>query len=185
MPRQISSWFPQPHPTFTHTHTPSTRPFTPSASEPGAVSNGVATPIDAPRPAERVRTRPSEGPSAGDCGKSDLWCPRCCWPVTSASSLFLFPPLCLSIVLPPSPRPPSVTYLFNFLKLQNIYENWSRCWLIVLDLIRENLNESELHLWTIRQKSRQKGSKERMGKGLLGRKGLRERGGERKDDFIS
>lgn len=144
---------------YTHTQcSPSPHPFTLSASEPGTVSNGVATPIDAPRPAERVHTRPSEGPSAGDCGKSDLWCPRCCWPVTSAPSLSLFSPF-VSLSFSHPPRPPSVTYLFNFLKLQNIYENESRCWLIVLDLIRENLNESELHCWAIRQKSGQKALK--------------------------
>lgn len=172
---------------YTHTQcSPSPHPFTPSASEPGTVSNGVATPIDAPRPAERVHTRPSEGPSAGDCGKSDLWCPWCCWPVTSAPSLSLFFPF-VSLSFSHPLRPPSVTYLFNFLKLQNIYVfSWK--WEQVLTYrLRFNKRQPEWNwapslnnkteVWT-------KGTEDRMGKGLLRRKGW-EKEVERKDDSIS
>lgn len=53
----------------------------------------------------------AKGPSAGDCGKSDLWCPRCCWPLTFAPSLFIFP--FVSPSLTHSSAFPAVTYLFN------------------------------------------------------------------------
>ena len=56
-------------PLLTHTYTPNTPQrtdththLTPSPYEPGTVSIGMATPIDALCPTERVHTRPSEGP---------------------------------------------------------------------------------------------------------------------------
>lgn len=56
----------------------------------------------------------AKGPSAGDCGKSDLWCPRCCWPLTFALSLFIFPFVS-----------PSLPHTHSLLPVLLLYENES------------------------------------------------------------
>lgn len=93
------------HTTTKHTYTPNTTPLlTPSPPRPPNPAQSASawrrqSMLRAPL---SVSTQGrAKGPSAGDCGKSDLWCPRCCWPVTFAPSLFVFS-LCLSISLPSS-----------------------------------------------------------------------------------
>lgn len=86
---------------LTHIHPPPPRltPLPLSPSEPGTVSISMATPIDAPRPAERVRTRPSEGPL-----RRGLWEIWFMMPVVLLTnnfcSLSLRLSFCLSISLP-------------------------------------------------------------------------------------
>lgn len=76
--------------TSTHTYTS----YPPSPPDLAAHIITVATPIDVPRPTERVCGRPSTGLLHRDCGKSDLWCPWSCWPqtltLTLLFSLFAF-----------------------------------------------------------------------------------------------
>lgn len=85
-----------------HTHT--YKRYPPSPPDPAALIITVATPIDVPRPTERVCGRPSAGLLHRDCGKSDLWCPWCCWPqtltLTPLYSLFAFLPPSFCLFLP-------------------------------------------------------------------------------------
>lgn len=154
MLRQISSCPPpHHHHHYTNTHTQPPLPSNTSPFRPSRPPNPAQS-ASSWRRQSMLRTPLSvsaqgrgKGPSAGDCGKSDLWCPRCCWPLTFFTpSLFIFPFVSPSLWLACFLL--SVTYLFNSLLPVNVvalwkWDHWRSIW-------RGTRDKKVLHSGTIR-----------------------------------
>lgn len=144
---------PHHHHHYTNTHTQPPLPSNTSPFRPSRPPNPAQS-ASSWRRQSMLRTPLSvsaqgrgKGPSAGDCGKSDLWCPRCCWPLTFFTpSLFIFPFVSPSLWLACFLL--SVTYLFNSLLPVNVvalwkWDHWRSIW-------RGTRDKKVLHSGTIR-----------------------------------